>query len=166
MPRATSVLRTWMVSKFCCAAAGAVAASAAMIRRVCDVRIWDLSTGCEITTAPHRRRRPSIIMEVMLMRVEFYKGAEGRLCGWIATLPHRRAFQGSTMAAGQYLPHDLTQFTIERALVRAHQAGLVRTETIVNGHYLAWNRGKETLEASPSAPGSSCPGRLVRRRGW
>src|SRR5262245_38120848 len=52
----------------------------------------------------------------MLMRVEFYKGAEGCLCGWIATPPHRRAFQGSTMAAGRDLPHDLTQFTIERAL--------------------------------------------------
>ena len=50
------------------------------------------------------------------MRVEFYKGAEGRLCGWIAMPPHRRAFQGSTMAAGRDLPHDLTQFTIERAL--------------------------------------------------
>lgn len=53
----------------------------------------------------------------MIMRVEFYKaGAEGRLCGWIATPPHRRPFQGSTMAAGRDLPHDLTQFTIERAL--------------------------------------------------
>lgn len=52
----------------------------------------------------------------MAMRVEFYKGAEGRLCGWIATPPHRRSFQGSTMAAGRDLPHDLTQFTIERAL--------------------------------------------------
>ena len=52
----------------------------------------------------------------MLMRVEFYKGGEGRLCGWIATPPHRRPFQGSTMAAGRDLPHDLTQFTIERAL--------------------------------------------------
>jgi hypothetical protein len=52
----------------------------------------------------------------MLMRVEFYKGGEGRLCGWIATPPHRRPFQGSTMGAGRDLPHDLTQFTIERAL--------------------------------------------------
>jgi hypothetical protein len=52
----------------------------------------------------------------MIMRVEFYKGGDGRLCGWIATPPHRRAFQGSTMAAGRDLPHDLTQFTIERAL--------------------------------------------------
>jgi hypothetical protein len=50
------------------------------------------------------------------MRVEFYKGAEGRLCGWVAAPPHRRPFQGSTMAAGRDLPHDLTQFTIERAL--------------------------------------------------
>jgi hypothetical protein len=52
----------------------------------------------------------------MEMRVEFYKGAEGRLCGWVATPPHRRPLQGSTMAAGRDLPHDLTQFTIERAL--------------------------------------------------
>ena len=52
----------------------------------------------------------------MLMRVEFYRGGDGRLCGWVATPPHRRAFQGSTMAAGRTLPHDLTQFTIERAL--------------------------------------------------
>ena len=50
------------------------------------------------------------------MRVEFYKGGEGRLCGWVATPPHRRPFQGSTMAAGRDLPHDLVQFTIERAL--------------------------------------------------
>jgi hypothetical protein len=52
----------------------------------------------------------------MIMRVEFYKGGEGRLCSWVATPPHRRAFEGSTMAAGRDLPHDLTQFTIERAL--------------------------------------------------
>ena len=52
----------------------------------------------------------------MIMRVEFYRAGEGRLCGWIAAPPHRRPFQGSTMAAGRDLPHDLTQFTIERAL--------------------------------------------------
>ena len=52
----------------------------------------------------------------MIMLVEFYRGAEGRVCGWIATPPHRRPIQGSTMAAGRDLPHDLTQFTIERAL--------------------------------------------------
>jgi hypothetical protein len=111
----------------------------------------------------------------MLMRVEFYKGNAGRTCGWIATPPHRRPFQGSTMAAGRDLPHDLTQFTIERALdvrdgfwallahggsfasvpgrrptrqgralVRAHQAALVQVEGVVNGHYLAWQRGSDT----------------------
>ena len=52
----------------------------------------------------------------MIMLVEFYRTGEGRLCGWIAAPPHRRPFQGSTMAAGRDLPHDLTQFTIERAL--------------------------------------------------
>jgi hypothetical protein len=111
----------------------------------------------------------------MIMRVEFYKGGEGRLCGWIATPPHRRPFQGSTMAAGRSLPHDLTQFTIERALdirdgfwgllahggsfasvpgrrptqpgralVRAHYAGLMRTEAVAGAHFLAWRDGKET----------------------
>src|SRR6187455_2401314 len=52
----------------------------------------------------------------MIMLVEFHRTGDGRLCGWIATPPHRRPFQGSTMAAGRDLPHDLTQFTIERAL--------------------------------------------------
>jgi hypothetical protein len=51
-----------------------------------------------------------------MMRVEFYKQGEGRLCGWVATPPKRHPFQGSTMAAGRDLPHDLTQFVIERAL--------------------------------------------------
>ena len=50
----------------------------------------------------------------MEMSVEFYRAA--RTCGWIATPPHRRPFQGSVMAAGRDLPHDLVQFTIERAL--------------------------------------------------
>ena len=52
----------------------------------------------------------------MIMRVEFYRGDEGRLCGWIATPPHRRPFHGSTMAAGRFIPHDLMQFTVEREL--------------------------------------------------
>lgn len=111
----------------------------------------------------------------MVMRVEFYKVDGGRLCGWVATPPHRRSFQGTTMAAGRDLPHDLTQFTIERALdirdgfwgllahggsfasvpgrrptrpgravVRAHQAGLMAVEGVVNSHYLAWQRGETT----------------------
>jgi hypothetical protein len=111
----------------------------------------------------------------MIMRVEFYKGAEGRLCGWVAAPPKRRPFQGSTMAAGRDVPHDLTQFVIERALdvrdgfwallahgasfasvpgrrptrpgralARAHHAALVAVEGVVNGHYLAWQRGAAT----------------------
>jgi hypothetical protein len=52
----------------------------------------------------------------MIMRVEFYKDEESRLCSWIATPPKRRPFHGTTMAAGRDLPHDLVQFTIERAL--------------------------------------------------
>jgi hypothetical protein len=52
----------------------------------------------------------------MHMRVEFYKSDDGRTCGWIATPPHRRAFRGTTMAAGRDLPHDLAQLVIESAL--------------------------------------------------
>jgi hypothetical protein len=55
-------------------------------------------------------------VNTVIMVVEFRKGGDGRLCSWIATPPHRRPFQGSTMAAGRDLPHDLTQFTIEQAL--------------------------------------------------
>lgn len=39
----------------------------------------------------------------MVMRVEFYKVDGGRLCAWAATPPHRRSFQGTTMAAGRDL---------------------------------------------------------------
>jgi hypothetical protein len=56
----------------------------------------------------------------MMMQVEFYKAGEGRLCGWVAAPPKRRAFQGSTMAAGRDLPHDLSQFVIERELGIRH----------------------------------------------
>jgi hypothetical protein len=56
------------------------------------------------------------MVKAMIMCVDFFKDSGGRLCGWIATPPHRRSFRGSTMAAGRDLPHDLTQFTIERAL--------------------------------------------------
>jgi len=53
----------------------------------------------------------------MIMLVEFYRAGEGRLCGWIATPPHRRPFQGSTMAAGR---------------------------GVVNGHYHAWKHNETT----------------------
>ena len=52
----------------------------------------------------------------MLMLVEFIKSDDGRTCGWVATPPHRRPFEGTTMAAGRDLPHDLAQFVVERAL--------------------------------------------------
>jgi hypothetical protein len=52
----------------------------------------------------------------MLMRVQFYKLDSGRLCSWTAAPPKRRVFQGTTMAAGRGLPHDLNQFVVEREL--------------------------------------------------
>ena len=50
------------------------------------------------------------------MQVGFYKADRGRLCGWTAAPPKRKRFQGTTMASGRYLPHDLAQFVVEKAL--------------------------------------------------
>ena len=50
------------------------------------------------------------------MHVEFYKIDGGRLCGWVATPPKRRPFEGTTMASGKDIPHDLGQFVVEAAL--------------------------------------------------
>jgi hypothetical protein len=50
------------------------------------------------------------------MQVTFRKLDDGRLCGWTASPPHRKPFQGTTMAAGAHLPHDLAQFVVEREL--------------------------------------------------
>jgi hypothetical protein len=54
------------------------------------------------------------------MRVAFYKVDGGRLCGWAATPRHRRRFEGTMMASGRDLPHDLAQFVVERALRLEH----------------------------------------------
>src|SRR5262249_41399347 len=83
-------------------------------------------------------------VRAMIMRVDFYKASDGRLCSWTATPPHRRRFQGSTMAAGRDLPHDLTQFTIERALeIRDGFWGL-----LAHGGWFASVPGRR-----PTAPG-------------
>jgi len=50
------------------------------------------------------------------MQVGFYKVDDGRLCGWTAAPPKRKPFQGTTMASGRHLPHDLAQFVVEKAL--------------------------------------------------
>jgi hypothetical protein len=50
------------------------------------------------------------------MHVTFYKVDEGRLCSWIATTPKGKPFQGTTMASGSNLPHDLAQFVVEATL--------------------------------------------------
>jgi hypothetical protein len=56
----------------------------------------------------------------MEMRVMFYKLDNGRLCGWIAETPKRKPFQGTTMASGRDLPHDLAQFVVEAILELEH----------------------------------------------
>ena len=50
------------------------------------------------------------------MRVAFYKVDDGRLCSWTATRPKGKPFQGTTMASGSGLPHDLAQFVVEATL--------------------------------------------------
>jgi hypothetical protein len=54
------------------------------------------------------------------MRVAFYKVDGGRLCAWVATPPKRRGFQGTTMASGRDLPHDLAQLVVEATLGLQH----------------------------------------------
>jgi hypothetical protein len=54
------------------------------------------------------------------MQVAFYKIDNGRGCVWKATPPHRKRFQGTTMASGRDLPHDLAQFVIEATLGLRH----------------------------------------------
>jgi hypothetical protein len=56
----------------------------------------------------------------MGMQVAFYKVDHGRLCAWVATPPKRRRFQGTTMASGRDLPHDLAQFVVEATLGLQH----------------------------------------------
>jgi hypothetical protein len=56
----------------------------------------------------------------MGMKVVFYKVDNGRLCGWVAAPPKRKPFQGTTMASGRDLPHDLAQFVVEATLGLSH----------------------------------------------
>ncbi len=56
----------------------------------------------------------------MQMHVAFYKVDGGRLCAWLATPPRRETFQGTTMASGKDLPHDLAQFVVEATLGVEH----------------------------------------------
>ena len=54
------------------------------------------------------------------MQVAFYKVDNGRLCAWVAAPPKRKRFQGTTMASGRDLPHDLAQFVVEATLCLQH----------------------------------------------
>src|ERR1039458_9178665 len=56
----------------------------------------------------------------MSMQVAFYKVDHGRLCAWMASPPKRKRFQGTTMATGRDLPHDLAQFVVEATLSLHH----------------------------------------------
>ncbi len=56
----------------------------------------------------------------MGMQVAFYKVDNGRLCAWMASPPKRKRFQGTTMASGRDLPHDLAQFVVESTLGLQH----------------------------------------------
>jgi hypothetical protein len=108
------------------------------------------------------------------MQVGFSKLDNGRLCAWWAEPSKRRRFQGTTMAAGQNLPHDLAQFVVEatlaiqhgfwsllangatfksvglrrtkpgQQLIAAHRAALEAAEHVVNAHVTAWRTGAPT----------------------
>jgi hypothetical protein len=114
-----------------------------------------------------------------VMEVRFCKEAGGRLCAWVATPHKRRPFQGTTMASGRDLPHDLATFVVEvalgleggfwnlvangatfksigrrqtnpgRSMVNAFRAEATAAETTVNTHVAAWRAGNRTQLASP-----------------
>jgi hypothetical protein len=115
----------------------------------------------------------------MSMQIAFYKVDDGRLCAWTALIPRRRPLQGTTMAAGRDLPHDLAQFVVEstlglrygfwgllsigatfesvrrrptkpgRRVISTHHAALVATERVVNAHAAAW-RAKAATPVGPA----------------
>ena len=62
----------------------------------------------------------ALYTRAMGMQVVFYKVDEGRLCAWRAQIPKRRPFEGTTMASGRSLPHDLAQFVVESTLRLPH----------------------------------------------
>ena len=56
----------------------------------------------------------------MGMQIVFHKMDSGSLCGWLAAPQNRKRFQGTTMASGRDLPHDLAQFVVEATLGLQH----------------------------------------------
>jgi hypothetical protein len=122
------------------------------------------------------------------MRVEFFKDERGRVCGWYATPAKRRRFQGTIMAAGADLPHDLATFVVEaalgldqgfwnlvangatfssierrrtrqgRQLIRDHLEAIDAAEGVVNAEVHAWRRGE------PSTAGAELDAMLARWR--
>jgi hypothetical protein len=54
------------------------------------------------------------------MQVTFYKLGNGRLCSWTAAPSKWKRFQGTTMASGRDLPHDLAQLVVEDTLWLQH----------------------------------------------
>ncbi len=113
------------------------------------------------------------------MRIAFYKVDGGRLCAWTAQVSKHRPFQGTTMASGRNLPHDLAQFVAEstlglplgfwgllaggatfesvrrrrtkpgRRVISTHRAALIATEHVVNAHVAAW-RAKAPTPVGPA----------------
>jgi hypothetical protein len=113
------------------------------------------------------------------VQVVFCKEDGGRLCAWVAAPPKRRRFQGTTMASGRDLPHDLATFVVEVALgldggfwnlvangatfksigrrqtipgrnrIRTYRAELTDAESTVNAHVAAWRAGKPTPVGPP-----------------
>jgi hypothetical protein len=110
----------------------------------------------------------------MGMQIMFYKADNGRLCTWTAMPLNRKRFQGTTMASGRDLPHDLATFVVEstlglqhgfwnllahgatfksvgrrrtkpgQQLIRAHREALNATEHVVNAYVAAWRTGSPT----------------------
>jgi hypothetical protein len=95
------------------------------------------------------------------MQVAFYKVHDGRLCAWKAAPPRRKRFQGTTMASGRDLPHDLAQFVVNsrsapRVLGTAGAPGTALAERADPGQQEPDQAppGLESATVSPSGWGS------------
>lgn len=85
----------------------------------------------------------------MRMTVSFFKDESSRTCRWTARVGTGREFEGTTMAAGADIPHDLAQFVVESAFaVPAGFWGLVAC-----GAYFKSVRGRRPTQ----------PGRLMTK---
>ena len=96
----------------------------------------------------------------MIMRVEFYKAGDGRLCGWFATPPHRRPWlKGRRWRPGAICRTTCPSARSSTRSTFATASGLARSRRIVR------QRARPTTDASGTRARSRPPCRTHGGRG-